>query len=71
MDTKKPHIRLTPEVSMILRYMREVELELEHQSRYIAALMVAMKTTTKSFNEDLGILYEYVFDGELRRRAFN
>lgn len=71
MDTKKPHIRLTPEVSMMLRYMKEIEFELEHQSINIAALIVAIKISTKSFNDDLGALYEYVFEGELRRRLFN
>lgn len=71
MDTKKPHIRLTSEVYMMLRYMRELELEIEHQSRHIAALAAAIKITAKSFNEDIETLYEHVFEDELRKRMFN
>lgn len=56
---------------MMLRHMKEVELELEHQSRYISALMAAIKITAKTFNEDIETLYEHVFDTELRRRIFN
>lgn len=53
---KKPHIRLTPEVYMMLRYMRELELELECQTRHVAALAAAIKITAKAFNEDIEVL---------------
>lgn len=71
MDTKKPHIRLTPEVSLMLRRMKELDSELEYHSRYISALLTAIKITTNSFNEDLEVLFEHVFDNEVRRRTFN
>lgn len=71
MDAKKPHIRLTPEVSLMLRRMKELDSELDCQWRYILALINAIKITTNSFNEDLEVLFEHVFDNEVRRRTFN
>lgn len=71
MDTKKPHIRLTPEVSLMLRRMKELDSELDCQWRYILALINAIKITTNSFNEDLEVLFEHVFDNEVRRRTFD
>lgn len=68
---KKPHIRLTPEVSMMLRHMKEVEAELDHQADNIAALAAAIKITAKSLNKDIGFLYEHAFENEVRRRMFN
>lgn len=72
MDTKKkPHIRLTPEVSMMLRHMKEVEAELDHQADNTAALVLAIKVATKAFNEDIELLFEHVFEDERRKRMFN
>ena len=71
MDAKKPHIRLTPEVSLMLRRMKELDSELDCQWRYILALINAIKITTNSFNEDLEVLFEHVFDNEVRRRTFD
>ena len=56
---------------MMLRYMRELELELECQTRHVAALAAAIKITAKAFNEDIEVLYEHVFEDELRKRMFN
>ena len=71
MDAKKPHIRLTPEVSLMLRRMKELDTEIEYHWRFILALMATIKTTTKAFNEDLEVLFEHVFDDEIRRRTFD
>ena len=71
MDAKKPHIRLTPEISLMLRRMKELDSELDCQWRYILALINAIKITTNSFNEDLEVLFEHVFDNEVRRRTFD
>lgn len=71
MDIKKPHIRLTPEVSLMLRHMKELDSELDCQWRYILALINAIKITTNSFNDDLEVLFEHVFDNEVRRRTFD
>lgn len=71
MDIKKPHIRLTPEVSLMLRHMKELDSELDCQWRYILALINAIKITTNSFNDDLEVLFEHVCDNEVRRRTFD
>lgn len=71
MDAKKPHIRLTPEVSLMLRRMKELDSEIEYHWRFILALINAIKITTNSFNDDLEVLFEHVFDNEVRRRTFD